>query len=336
MIRMTTKTGGLRGMVSVAAGVMAALGLSAFAAAAAQPKVVITFDPTLGQLPESMTADEHGNLYASNISGAIQKIDPQTQAFVTVATVPLPAGASLTGIKIGPDGLIYVASANFAPDPDGAFVWRVSPQSGDVHLFASLDANGFPNDLVFQDDGTLLVTDPFLAQIWKIDPAGHASVWLSDALFAGDPAAPAFGAHAFGVDGIAFDHNKRNLYVGNVDFGRLMRIPVEDHCAPRIEVVVEDPALKGIDGIAIDRRGTIFAAVNAQDSIATVAKDGAISVIAQGSPLDGPSSFAFGTGHQDKQTLYIANFAITRFLTGQTSHPGILSLPVQVPGLPLP
>jgi sugar lactone lactonase YvrE len=331
-----TRIKGLRGVASIVVGVTVLGGWAAFAATA-RPTVVVSFDPTARQLPESMTSDGHGNLYASNLSGTIQKIDPQTKTFTPIANVPLPAnGPALTGIKVGPDGLLYVASANFAPDPNGAFIWRVSPESGAVQLFASLDPNGFPNDMVFLDDGTMLVTDPFLAQIWKVDTAGHASVWLADPLFAGDPSAPAFGIHVFGVDGIALDQNKRNLYVSTVDFGRVMRIPLEAHCAPKIEVVAEDPALKGVDGIAIDRRGTIWAAVNTQDRIATVDKHGSISVIAEGAPLDGPSSFAFGTGHDDKRTLYIANFAITRFLTGQPAHPGILALPVQVPGLPLP
>jgi sugar lactone lactonase YvrE len=322
-------------MVSVAVGAAIALG-AGMHAVAAQPTVVVSFDPTLGQLPESMTADDHGNLYASNISGAIQRIDPQTQTYVTVATVPVTGGALLTGIKFGPDGLLYVASASFMSDPSGAFVWRVSPETGAVELFATLDANGFPNDLVFQDDGTLLVTDPFLGQIWKIDPAGHAKVWLADPLFAGNPAAPAFAVHPFGVDGIAFDHNKRNLYVTNLDFGRVMRIPVDRHCAPHIEVVVEDPALVGTDGIVIDRRGTIFAAVNSQNRIATVDRDGTITILAEGSPLDSPSSLAFGTGQHDKRTLYIANFAIVEFLGNLPAHPGVLAMPTQVPGLPLP
>src|SRR5262245_61260700 len=93
-----TKTVGLRGMVSMVAGLWAVLGAGAFVAAAPpgtplQPTVVVNFNPALGQLPESMTSDSDGNLFASNFSGAIQKIDPQAGTFVTVATVPLPAGA---------------------------------------------------------------------------------------------------------------------------------------------------------------------------------------------------------------------------------------------------
>jgi sugar lactone lactonase YvrE len=299
-----------------------------------QPSVLLNFDPALGQLPESITADGNGNIYASNVNGEIQHIDPATQSFTTVATVPLAAGGNLTGIKVGPDGNIYVCQDSFTPT--AATIWKVSPQTGDVSLFASLNPNGFPNDIAFQDDGSMLVTDPFLALIYKIDTSGNATIWLSDPLFAGNPAAPTFGVHDFGVDGIAFDSNKKNLFVGNVDFGRVIQIPVTDGVPGTLQVLAEDSRLIGIDGIAIDRRGTVFAAVDTQDSLATVDKQGNVSVIAQGPPLQNPSSFAFGTGQDDKKTLYVTNFAIVRVLTGQPASPGILTLPAQVPGLPLP
>jgi sugar lactone lactonase YvrE len=338
-----TKTVGLKGMVALVAGLSVVLGVGALVAAAPpgtpqQPTVVLNFDPAQGQLPESITSDPNGNIYASNVSGAIQKIDPQTGTFTTVATVTpfLPSGAQTTGIKVGPDGLIYVMSSSFSPTPAGAFMWRVSPTTGAVEKFATFDPTGFPNDLVFQDDGSIIVTEPFLAKLWKVDTAGNVSVFLESPLFAGNPAAPAFPGLPFGVDGIAWgDHNKRTLIVSTLDFGRVMSITMDCEGTPSIQIIAEDPALKGVDGIAVDSRGTVWCAVNTQNRIATVDRRGGISVISEGSPLDGPSSFAFGTANGDKKTLYISNFAIGSVLSGQPAHPGILSIPAPVPGLPL-
>src|SRR3569623_1597298 len=252
-----------------------------------------------------------------------------------VGTVPLPAGALLTGIKVGPDGFIYIASASFSAAPAGAFVWRMAPDTGAVTQFAALDATGFPNDLAFTDDGTLFVTDPSLGVLWKIDTAGHAAVILSDPLFAGAPVNPAFTGQPFGIDGIAFDKDGGQLVVSNLDFGRFMRIDLGD-CRPQVKVFIEDPRLKGVDGIAIDRRGTIYAAVNPQHSIATIDKHGAIAILVAGSPpFDSPSSFAFGTAKGDQRTLYVSIFAIVNSLAGQPAHPAIVSLPVQTPGVPL-
>lgn len=296
---------------------------------------VVSFDPAAGELPESMTSDGHGNLYVSLVSGSVRRIAPD-HSMVQVAMVPLPAGASLTGIKVGPDGFIYAASDSFSPSPSGAFVWRIAPDTGAVTQFAALDPNGYPNDLAFTEDGTLFVTDPFLAQIWKIDTAGHASVFLADPAFVGDPVSPAFAVHPFGVDGIAFDKGCGALVVSNLDFGRVMRINLHERGTLHVRVIVEDPRLKGVDGIAIDRRGTVYASVNTLNRVATVDEHGQVEVLVEGSPpFDSPASFAFGTGKGDKRTLYVANFAIVNVLSGQPAHPGIVSLPVQVPGLPL-
>jgi sugar lactone lactonase YvrE len=297
---------------------------------------VASFDPALGQLPESITADEHGNLFASTVGGAVFQIAPD-HTVTQVATVVTPTGGQLTGIKVGPDGLLYISSASFTAEPPAAIVWRVNPRTGEFAQFAALDPTGFPNDLVFDGDGNLLVSDPFLGQIWQIDRDGNSSVWLSDPLLAGDPASPAFvGVHFFGVDGLAFDAQKRDLYIGNVDFGRvLVSSPRPGHRGRQLSVLAEDPALKGIDGIALDRSGTVYAAVNTQNRLATVDRRGRVQVLAEGAPLDSPSSFAFGTGRGDLHTLYVANFAIVSFLTGQPANPGVLSLRVQVPGAPL-
>jgi sugar lactone lactonase YvrE len=296
---------------------------------------VASFDPALGQLPESMTADERGNLFVSTVGGAVFQIAPD-HSVTQVATVVMPSGGQLTGIKVGPDGLLYISSASFTADPPAAIVWRVNPRTGEFSQFAALDPTGFPNDLVFDSDGNLLVSDPFLAQIWQIDPEGNASVWLSDPLLAGDPASPAIALHEFGVDGLAFDAQKRDLYIGNLDFGRvLISSPQGRQGARLLSVLVEDPALKGMDGIALDRAGTLYAAVNTQDRLATVDRRGRVQVLTEGPPLDSPSSFAFGTARGDQHTLYVANFAILRFLAGEPASPGVLSLRVRVPGAPL-
>src|SRR5262249_10153438 len=139
-----------------------------------------------------------------------------------IATITTPTGGQLTGIKVGPDGLLYITSASFTAEPPAALIWRVNPRSGAVSQFATLPADGFPNDLVFDTDGNLLVSDPFVAVIWKVDRRGNSSVWLSDPLLEGNPVAPAIALHEFGVDGLAFDAQKRDLYIGNLDFGRVL------------------------------------------------------------------------------------------------------------------
>jgi sugar lactone lactonase YvrE len=308
-------------------------------AALAHPPVTVlqTFDPMQGQLPESITADDAGNLYFS-LGGTLREYTTDHQ-LITLATIPVPVaqGAATLGVKVGPDGFIYVVTAAFAPNLNAAFVWRVSP-SGQTTQFADLNQPGaIPNDLVFDVFGNLYVTDSGLGQIWKIDPQGHATVWFSDPLLLGDPSNPIAGA-PLGANGIAFDRFRRHLYVSNTDFGRIVRIGFHHGQAHGIETVTTSSLLRGADGIAFDALGILFVAVNASDRIATVGWGGTVSVLVEGSPLDAPSSLVFGTSRADRHTLFLTNFAILRANGIKTDHPpqpSLASIPVLIPGLDL-
>jgi len=322
--------------LSWAMGVALVLGFGASAHAKSPPTVtqLVSLDPNLSELPESITTDDDGHVFFSLFNGQIRTLLPDGSTS-TIATVPLPAGGVMTGIKVGPDRFIYTTSASFSADQPAAAVWRTDPDTGIVERFVTLDPSGFPNDIAFEDDGSLFVTDPFLGLLYHIDANGTATVALADVLLRGDPANPAFPTHDFGVDGIAWDHSKQNLYVGVIDSGRILRIPYRCHGLGQPQVVVESPQLKGIDGIALDRRGTIYAAVNTQNLIATVDQRGLVSVYAQSSLFDSPSGVAFGTAPGDKKTAYITNFAINSVLAGTLPRPAILAMPVPVPGADL-
>jgi sugar lactone lactonase YvrE len=200
-----------------------------------------------------------------------------------------------------------------------------------------LDQEGAPNDLAFDVDGSLFVTDPLLGEIWKIDEDGDATVFLQHALLSGNPADPALIFRQVGVNGIAFDKHHRNLYVSNTDQGTIVRIDMHA-TTPTPVVFAQDARLRGADGIAFDASGTLFVAVNATDSLASVDARGRVHVLASGSPLDAPSSVVFGATHGDKHTLYASSSAFSRTLGFQagTPAPALLTLRVARPGLPLP
>lgn len=324
--------------VSWAIGATLLLGLSGSAPAkSGAPSVseLVSLDPDAGELPESITTDGAGHVWFSLFNGQIRELLPDNST-VTLATVPLPSGGVMTGIKVGPDGFIYTTSSGFSADPPAAFVWRTDPESGVVEQFATLDPNGFPNDMAFEEDGSFFVTDPFLGVLHHIDASGNATIASADPLLKGNPDDPAFPTHDFGVDGIAWDQPGRYLYVGVIDYGRILRFPLRCHGQlGKAEIVAESPQLKGVDGIALDRNGTVYAVVNTQNSIATVNRFGTVSVYATSALFDSPSGIAFGTGPGDKKTAYISNFAINSVLAGVTPHPAILSMTVPVPGADL-
>ncbi len=307
-------------------------------AVAATPSTLVALDPAQGQLPESITTDDDGNLYIS-IGTSVGKVTP-AGVLSTFATLPVPAGTFTSGLKFGPDGYLYAATAGFTAEPAVAFIWRISPNGSQVEEYAELDHNGFPNDLAFDDDGNLYVTDPFLAQIWKVDDCGGVDVWLNHPLLAANFENPYLLVAPFGVDGIAFDKGHDNLYVGNLDYGRILKIEVKKHGdAGKLSVFYEDIGLiGGVDGIAFDKDESLFLAVHGQDRIVSIDKKGKAKVVAEGGPLQQPSSLVFGATKKAKNILYIANFSILAALGVKPGPPtpAVLTLPVKTRGLDLP
>ena len=286
---------------------------------------------TAGDIPESVTTDRHGNLYISRDNQILQRT--ASGNLEVWATLPLPIFA--LGVKVGADGCVYTASTSLS-DVAGAFVWRSCRQNS-IEMHAELDHSGGPNDLAFDSHGNLFVTDPVLGRVWKIGTKDGPEIFVEDPLLRGNPDEPALVFRALGVNGIAIDERDRFLYLSNTDTGSILRIGLRTpHPVPR--VFVQDPLLLGADGIAFDRKGTLFVAVNASDSLVAVSRDREVRLLATGEPLDSPSSVAFGAMHRDRHVLYVLSSAFSRTLGLEegTPKPALLTSVVRVPGLLLP
>lgn len=314
------------------------LGLMANTASAAAPTVFKSLDAAQGQLPESITTDDSGNIYLS-MGTTVGKISP-SGVLTTFATLPIDAASFVTGLKFGDDGHLYAGSAGFTPSPASAFVWRISPSGAHVEEYAELDPNGFPNDLAFDDDGNLYVTDPFLGQIWKIDECDQEpEVWLKSPLLDPNVNNPYLVISPFGVDGIAFDKNYKNLYVGNLDYGRIVKIGVKHGDPNGVSVFYENlGTIGGVDGIAFDDKQNLYLAVHGQDRIVYLDKKAKATTVYTGAPLQQPSSLVFGATNASKHTLYISNFSILAVFGVKPGPPtpGLLKLTVPNEGLELP
>lgn len=290
----------------------------------------------VGEVPESVTVDDDDNVYYSDL--ATIRVKPRRGADHVFSTLPVPVFA--LGVKVGPDGCIYNTSVSLDPAVPGAFVWRSCEDGGTAEIFATLDQTGGPNDLAFDDDENAYVTDPFLGRIYKVDPGGDATVWLQSPLLNGNTANPYLVFHSQGANGVALDRKKKELYVGVLDYGRVVRIPIGKRgAAGAPKVFVESSELQGIDGIAFDKTETLYAAINGQNKIVTISKKGRIETFSTDSKFDGVSSVAFGQkGIISERTLYAASSAFSTtfgFVTG-TPKPAILATFVPIPGLGLP
>jgi sugar lactone lactonase YvrE len=174
--------------------------------------------------------------------------------------------------------------------------------------------------------------------VWKLDSARNVSVWAADALLTSTPDDPALVFRALGVNGIAFDADQHFLYFSNTDRGTILRTRVRRSGTPDVRVFAADARLRGSDGIAFDRDGTLYVNVNVSDSLATVNPGGHVQILATGGLLDAPSSAVFGATDADRHQLYVSSSAFSRTLGLQpgTPHPALLSTRVETPGLRLP
>jgi sugar lactone lactonase YvrE len=307
----------LRG--ATAAALLAVPALSAGAAAAepaAQVTVVQRFDPTRQELPESFT--RVGDVTYLSMSSRLMRLSPDGTLTTFVQFPTSSPGAFASGVTLGPDGALYVGLASFSEADGVAGVWRVT-LDGRAEEFVHLDDAGFPNDLAFDETGALYVTDPFLGRIWRVTPDGVASDWVTHPSLAGDPPLGYLYLHSFGADGIAYDRARRTFYVGNLDRGQLIRVPVgADGTAGEPTVWVDDERLDGVDGIAFSRDGDLYAAVHGQDQLARVTRRGEVSILASGGALDSPSAVEPGPHGE----LYVSSFAVASYFgTPRSRHP---------------
>lgn len=290
-----------------------------------------------GQMPESVARDPQGNLIVSmSPQHTLWKVLPRAQySAAPLATLPVPDGANVLGVKIGENGDIFACTAGFNPAIDASHVWRVSP-SGSVSDYARLDPRGFPNDIAIDDSGHLFVTDTVLGVIYRIDSAGAYETWLADPQLSGDPAGPLVGI-PWGANGIALDRCNRQLYISNSDFGQILRVRIRpDGSAGQLSHFASDPRLRGADGIAFDELGRLYVAVNTQNQIARVEPWGTVSIVAQGAPFDGPSALAFASDHLHRTTLYVTSFALGTATAGGIAQPSLDGIRVPFGGLPMP
>lgn len=299
-----------------AIGAGAALPVFAGVGAATQVRTVIDFDPP--DLPENLAIDNDGNVFMSMaLSREIRKLSTEkttetglekddTELVATLGTT----GTFVIGIAVDDDGTLYAVNTNF-DEGSASIIWSVAPDGTTTQL-ASLPGDAFPNGvLIDADRDRLLVSDSFRGAVWAVALDGSgATSWVDDASL--DPSADPWTnpGTVFGANGVALSEGV--LHVANLDFGRIVRIPIEDNGdAGMPAVFVEDDSLVGADGITFRNRSTLYVSVNAQNAIRRVNGAGKIKTVVSGGPLDYPADVAFDTGGRGR--LFVANFAFGTF-----------------------
>jgi gluconolactonase len=207
-------------------------------------------------------------LFSSPNTNAIYRLDPQAGRVTVFRSKSGYAGLDIgrwfqpgsNGLAFSPDGLLTICQHG------NRRVLRVN-RHGDTTVVADrYDGRRLnsPNDLVYRSDGTLYFTDPpfglpdtFAYPAKELAFSGVFKVRHGDVTLVADDLS--------GPNGIALSPDERYLYVGNWDSDHKVVVRYEldaagDPVSPG-EVLcdlTDAPGEDAIDGIAVDRDGTLF------------------------------------------------------------------------------
>lgn len=305
--------------------------------ATAQP--VIPLNPTLNEFPEGVAIDKTGNIWMT--IQPLCQVRRYSADYVERLRVDLVSGPCIgaNGLAVDANGTVFAAVAT--PDEATRGVYQINPWGASYRL-PGTGAIEYANALALdRHNGNLYVTDMTRGAIWRIPHGGSAQLWIEGGPLVGNlPLPPGFPPlnYPLGANGIVFYNNA--LIVAVTYAPRLVRIPVNpDGSSGTPEILTPPQAFveKGIfalDGLALDVHGNFYVASPAALQVARVSRNGSIVCIAA-SAAEGitapPLSLAFGTGKGDRKSLFVT---INQSLGGSGS--GLVRVPVEVPGLPLP
>jgi sugar lactone lactonase YvrE len=316
-----------------------------------QVEVMKSFNADRGELPEGVAIDKVGNLYVSlgppffvgGGLGEIWKISPDGTER-KLAEFNFPGVSGPAGLAVDAPGNVYFAYPALDPDTNG--VYKLSGNGVLVRL-PGTENMIVPNGLAFDKQGNLYVSDSILGAIWRIPRGVDAGpeIWFQHEWLGG-----CGDTEPMGANGVAFW--KGSFYVANTAQGLLVRIPILTDGSPGEPVIVAgepegsgtdcvpeiDDELYGMDGIALDVHGNIYALLVMQNKLVRIdPNDGGVTTLL--TDVDGlwnPASIVFGTGKGERQSVFFTNFAVLPPEPANSLGPAVLKFDVGVPGLPLP
>jgi sugar lactone lactonase YvrE len=312
----------------------------------------LPFSTALGEFPEGVAVDGRGNVYVSfdTPRGEVRRFSPDGSMDQVIDL----GGSGALGLATDATGNVYVAR-------EGAQhgVYRIAP-SGTVSLVPGTERILFPNGLAFDHQGNLYISESFSLDeplqdypgcdigfgsnfgpggIWRVRPGADAELLIRDQLLTG-VCAPSPIPFPVGANGIAYRHGA--LYVNNTEKAFVVRIALDHESNATATVFAAIPDIDppspfgppNLDGLTVDVHGNLYLAVINQSRVVRVSADGAVveTVATAADGLDFPASLAFGSGRGARQTVFVTNYAIG---PPGGAGPGIVTLSVGVPGLPL-
>jgi hypothetical protein len=132
--------------------------------------------------PNGLTMDDHGNLFAANFAGFIDKVTPSGALSLFASGGPLTPG-NLMGFVIGPNDITYNDGQNalYTTNTGQNTVVKVQINRDGTAGAITVFSTGVPGgDGIVFDRANLIVTSPFTNAVYLVAPDGSASPLVLD------------------------------------------------------------------------------------------------------------------------------------------------------------
>jgi hypothetical protein len=296
------------------------------------PTILVDLDPASSGMTftiENITADADGLLFTSDReSGDVLRIDPESPTPVVVGQLAsrmdaagMTQRANGAGLVVTPAGDLLIASGPFNEvlRLPAAELEAEPPAAAQTFVTGVMGANAvlLEGERLFVSGGAtgnvyLAPSSGGAAQVWaRIEPTTRS---VPPDNFMQSVVANGLARAASGA-----------LLVADTARAAIWSIPASsDGSAGVPEIMVQDAALEGVDGLAFDRSGRLWAAVNERNALVVIEAGQVREVFKNGNtgPLEFPAALVF-VG----DVGYVANFDRARadnFASdGTTSSAGI-------------
>jgi len=254
---------------------------------------------------EGIAMDGQGGFYIST-DNTVSHVDAGGNV---TKTADLPKGLGMAFDAKG-DLMICDSGPTFDKETrDGAM--HLMTADGSVTEVVPEGTIANPNFVTRTPWGTWLVSDDMLPEIYEISDGSDVTLWCDQV--------PS-------PNGMVFSKDGKTLYVASTfeDFSPLYKIVIDNQAAGEVSVLANMDENGLSDGVAMDRDGNVYVAVNGEGKIVKVSPSGDIQTVVE--DLLMPASIAFGQGEGlDPCSIYVTS------LIGDA----VYRIPLGVSGMPL-
>ena len=163
-------------------------------------------------------------------------------------------------------------------------------QTGAARGSYDFPGGGFANDLTFDAQGSLYVTDSWTPRILQLRAGGtELEEWIKD---------PQLGVEQWSLNGIDFDRSSNAIYTVNQRAGLLFRIAIEpDGSAGKVTLIQTSQDLRRPDGLKVIGPNTLATTEGGAGGLSVISVNGDMAHVRRvPAALDGVTTFALYRG----------------------------------------